>query len=116
VRPDFALIQAIARAVVEICRRLEGVPLAIELAAARTRLLDPDGLLRRLAESLDALGKGTVDMPARHQTLRGTVEWSVGLLNDAERSLLETAAVSSTAGPSRRVPRSPGSTKIRRLT
>jgi predicted ATPase len=90
--------------------------LAIELAAARTRLLDPDGLLRRLAESLDALGKGTVDMPTRHQTLRATVEWSVGLLNDAERSLLETAAVSSTAGPSRRAPRSPGSKKIRRST
>ena len=93
VRPDFALTQANAHAVVEICRRLEGVPLAIELAAARTRLLDPDRLLARLAESLDALGKGTVDMPARHQTLRATVEWSVGLLNDAERSLLETAAV-----------------------
>jgi predicted ATPase len=93
VRPDFALTQANARAVVEICRRVEGVPLAIELAAARTRLLDPDALLRRLAESLDALGKGTVDMPARHQTLRATVEWSVGLLGDDERSLLETAAV-----------------------
>jgi predicted ATPase len=93
VRPDFALTHANARAVVEICRRLEGVPLAIELAAARTRLLDPDGLLRRLAESLDALGTGTVDMPERHQTLRATVDWSVGLLDDAERSLLETAAV-----------------------
>ena len=93
VRPDFALTEANAPAVVEICRRLEGVPLAIELAAARTRLLDPDGLLRRLATSLDALGTGTVDMPERHQTLRATVEWSVGLLDEHERSLLETTAV-----------------------
>jgi predicted ATPase len=93
VRPDFALTEDNAPAVVEICRRVDGVPLAIELAAARTRLLDPDSLLRRLTESLDAVGTGTVDMPERHQTLRATVEWSVGLLDDAERSLLETMAV-----------------------
>ena len=93
VRPDFALTDGNSAAVVEICRRLEGVPLAIELAASRTRLLGPEGLLRRLAGSLDALGTGTVDMPRRHRTLRATVEWSVGLLGDAERSLLETAAV-----------------------
>src|SRR5262249_7061152 len=67
--------------------------LAIELAAARTRLLDPAALLRRLATSLDALGTGTVDMPERQRTPRATVEWSVGLLDDAERSLLETMAV-----------------------
>src|SRR6185369_6249258 len=76
-----------------ICRRLEGLPLAIELAAARTRLLDPATLLRRLTASLDALGTGAVDLPERQQTLRATVEWSVGLLADAERSLLETMAV-----------------------
>ena len=93
VRHDFALTPANAPAVVEICRRLEGLPLAIELAAARTRLLSPDSLLRRLASSLDALGTGTVDMPERQYTLRATVEWSVGLLDDAERSLLETVAV-----------------------
>src|SRR4029434_6681451 len=74
-------------------RRLDGLPLAIELAAARTRLLDPDALLRRLARSLDTLGTGAVDLPERQRTLRATVEWSVGLLEDAERSLLETAAV-----------------------
>jgi tetratricopeptide (TPR) repeat protein len=93
VRPDFALTKANAAAVVAICRRLEGLPLAIELAAARIRLLDPDGLLRRLAGSLDALGTGTLDMPERQRTLRATVEWSVGLLGQAERSLLETMAV-----------------------
>jgi predicted ATPase len=93
VRHDFALTQRNAWAVVELCRRLEGLPLAIELAAARTRLLDPDALLGRLARSLDALGTGAVDLPQRHRTLRATVEWSVGLLEEAERSLLETAAV-----------------------
>jgi predicted ATPase len=93
VRPGFTLTPGNAAAVAEICRRLEGLPLAIELAAARTRLLDPGTLLRRLATSLDALGTGPVDLPERQRTLRATVEWSVGLLEDAERSLLETAAV-----------------------
>ena len=93
VRPGFALTTSNAAAVAEICRRLEGLPLAIELAAARTRLLDPGALLGRLARSLDALGTGAVDMPERQRTLRATVEWSVGLLEDAERSLLEVAAV-----------------------
>jgi predicted ATPase len=92
-RPDFAVTVRNAAAVAEICRRLEGLPLAIELAAARTRLLDPAALLERLEASLDALGTGTVDMPERQRTLRATVEWSVGLLSDAERSLLEAAAI-----------------------
>src|SRR5215471_7369778 len=93
VRPDFALTETNAAAVAQICRRLEGLPLAIELAAARTRLLDPDGLLARLAASLDVLSTGAVDLPGRQQTLRATVAWSVGLLDDLERSLLEVAAV-----------------------
>ena len=93
VRPGFALTEANAAAVAEICRRLEGMPLAIELAAARSRLLDPSALLDRLARSLDALGTGAVDLPERQRTLRATVEWSVGLLDGAERSLLEVAAV-----------------------
>jgi predicted ATPase len=92
-RPAFALTEGNAAAVAEICRRLDGLPLAIELAAARIRLLDPDALLGRLARSLDALGTGAVDLPERQRTLRATVEWSVGLLEDAERSLLEIAAV-----------------------
>jgi tetratricopeptide (TPR) repeat protein len=93
VRPDFALTEDNAEAVAEICRRLEGLPLAIELAAARIRLLDPATLLDRLARSLDALGTGMVDLPERQRTLRATVQWSVGLLEDAERSLLEIVAV-----------------------
>jgi predicted ATPase len=93
VRPEFELTAGNAAAVAAICRRLEGLPLAIELAAARTRLLDPPALLDRLAASLDALGTGAVDLPERQRTLRATVEWSVGLLDDAERSLLEVAAV-----------------------
>ena len=93
VRPGFALTEDNAEAVAQICRRLEGLPLAIELAAARTRLLDPDALLRRLESSLDALGTGAVDLPERQRTLRATVEWSIGLLDDAERFLLETTAV-----------------------
>jgi len=93
VRHDFALTEDNAAAVVEICRRLEGLPLAIELAAARTRLLDPEALLLRLSRSLDALGAGAVDLPERQHTLRATVEWSVGLLEEDERSLLEVAAV-----------------------
>jgi predicted ATPase len=93
VRPGFALTEANAAVVVEICRLLEGLPLAIELAAARTRLMDPAALLARLVTSLDALGTGPADLPERQHTLRATVEWSVGLLDDAERSLLEVAAV-----------------------
>ena len=93
VQPDFALTEANAAAVVAICRRLDGLPLAIELAAARTRLLDPGALLDRLARSLDALGTGATDLPERQRTLRATVQWSVGLLDDAERSLLEIMAI-----------------------
>jgi predicted ATPase len=93
VRPGFALTEGNAAAVAEICRRLEGLPLAIELAAARTRLLEPAALLARLAASLDALGTGAVDLPERQRTLRATVQWSVGLLDDPERSLLEIAAM-----------------------
>ena len=93
VRRDFALTPDNASAVVAICQRLEGLPLAIELAAARTRLLDPGVLLDRLVASLDALGTGMVDLPERQRTLRATVDWSVGLLDYAERSLLETVTV-----------------------
>jgi predicted ATPase len=93
VRNDFALTEANAMAVMEICRRLDGLPLAIELAAARTRLLDPEALLVRLANQLDALGPGPVDLPERQRTLRATVEWSVGLLDEAEQRFLFALSV-----------------------
>ena len=90
VRYDFALTEDNALAIVEICRRLDGLPLAIELAAARTRLLEPVALLARLGSSLDALGTGPVDLPERQRTLRATVEWSIGLLDEAEQRMLAT--------------------------
>jgi predicted ATPase len=93
VRYEFTLTEDNAAAVAEICRRLEGLPLAIELAAARIRLLEPEELLTRLATSLDALGTGSIDLPERQRTLRATVEWSVDLLEEGERDLLETTAV-----------------------
>jgi predicted ATPase len=93
VRSDFALTAANAMAVVEICRRLDGLPLAIELAAARTRLLEPEALLVRLENLLDSLGTGPVDLPERQRTLRATVEWSVGLLDDAEQRFLAALSV-----------------------
>ena len=93
VRPGFALTEANAAAVVAICRRLDGLPLAIELAAARTRLLDPATLLDRLSTSLDALGTGAVDLPERQRTLRATVEWSVGLLTTPSGPCWKTMAV-----------------------
>jgi predicted ATPase len=93
VRHDFALTDDNAFAVVEICRRLDGLPLAIELAAARARLLEPDALLARLGSSLDALGTGPVDLPERQRTLRATVEWSVGLLDDTEERMLGALSI-----------------------
>jgi predicted ATPase len=95
VNRNFALTDANAAAVVEICRLLDGIPLAIELAAARTRLLDPTDLAARLSASLDAIGTGAVDLPERQHTLRATVQWSVGLLNEAELSHVDTLAVFS---------------------
>ena len=89
----FELTDENAAAVVEICRRLDGLPLAIELAAARTRLLDPVALLARLRNVLDALGTGPVDLPERQRSLRSTIEWSVGLLDEGERDLMAQLSV-----------------------
>ena len=77
-----------AHAVAEICRRLDGLPLAIELAAARSRLLAPDALLRRLDQRLEILTDGAADAPARQRTLRDTIAWSYDLLEPADRALL----------------------------
>jgi predicted ATPase len=93
VRYQFELTADNVAAVVEICRRLDGLPLAIELAAARTRLLDPAALLARLEHVLDALGTGPVDLPERQRSLRATIEWSVSLLDEEERRFLAILAV-----------------------
>jgi predicted ATPase len=93
VRRDFALTENNALSVAEICRRLDGLPLAIEIAVARIRLLTPDALLARLGGSLQALGTGPADLPERQRTLRATVEWSIGLLDDGERQMLATLSI-----------------------
>ena len=93
VRYDFVLTDDNARAVAEICRRLDGLPLAIEIAAARVRLLEPAALLTRLERGLDALGTGPVDLPERQRTLRATVEWSIELLDEDQRDVLATLSV-----------------------
>ncbi len=88
-RPDFVLTDANAEVVAEICARLDGLPLAIELAAARLRLLSPTELRDRLRSRLDLLRGGARDLPARHQTLQRTIEWSYELLDEEERSVFE---------------------------
>ena len=81
--------------VARLCRQLDGMPLALELAAPRLRVLDAGALSRRLEESLDALGGGGSDLPARQRGLRAVLEWSVGLLSEDERSLLLALSVFS---------------------
>jgi len=80
----FALTPANAHAIASVCRRVDGLPLAVELAAARMAVLDPDQLDARLAQALDALGSGPRDAPARQRTLRATLEWSHRLLSAPE--------------------------------
>jgi predicted ATPase/DNA-binding winged helix-turn-helix (wHTH) protein len=93
VRPGFAQSQEDTAAIREICSRLDGLPLAIELAAARTKLLPPSAILDRLQSRLQLLTGGAVDLPERQQTLRNTIDWSHGLLNEPERKLFRRLAV-----------------------
>jgi predicted ATPase len=93
VRPNFSLTAENALDIAKICVRLEGLPLAIELAAARTKLLSPRTLLARLVSRLDTLTGGALDLPARQQTLHDTIEWSYNLLNEGEKMLFARLAV-----------------------
>src|SRR5437763_8932910 len=93
VKPDFQLTQANARAIAEICVRLDGLPLAIELAAARMKLFPPQGLLARLDQRLAVLTGTSRDVPARQQTLRNTIAWSYHLLDAAEQRLFRRLSV-----------------------
>lgn len=92
-RPGFELTGDVESAVREICRRVDGLPLAVELAAARTRALAPRALLARLATRLSVLNAGPRDLPARQRTLRETLDWSANLLSDRERRALAGLAL-----------------------
>ncbi|HEY2017285.1 MAG TPA: tetratricopeptide repeat protein [Bryobacteraceae bacterium] len=91
--PDFTITSENAPAVQEICMRLDGLPLAIELAAARTKVLPPKAILDRLQSRLQLLTGGALDLPERQQTLRKTIDWSHDLLNEAEGKLFRRIAV-----------------------
>jgi predicted ATPase/class 3 adenylate cyclase len=90
---SFELTSENAEAVGAVCRRLDGLPLALELAGARLRLLAPEALLERLDRALDVLTSGQRDAPERHQTLRATIAWSHSLLSEPERRLFRRLAV-----------------------
>ena len=93
VRPNFSVTTENAPAIREICSRLDGLPLAIELAAARTKLLSPSAILDRLQSRLQLLTGGPLDLPERQQTLRKTIDWSHELLNEGEQTLFRRFAV-----------------------
>jgi predicted ATPase len=95
--PGFELTGGNAAAVAEICRRLDGLPLAIELAAAKVRLLPPQTLLARLGQQLSLLTSGARDLPERQRTLKNTLDWSYGLLSASEQALFARLGVF--AGP-----------------
>ena len=98
-KPDFEITEQNAPAIAEICCRLDGLPLAIELAAARIKMLHPEAMLARLSglagmqNSLKLLVGGARDMPARQQALRSTIEWSYGLLDEGEKILFRRLSV-----------------------
>jgi predicted ATPase len=95
VKPDFAISPANAAAVAEICARLDGLPLAIELAVARIKLLPPEAMLARLQSRLKLLTGGSRDVAVRQQTLRGTIDWSYELLSPAEQKIFRRLAAFS---------------------
>jgi non-specific serine/threonine protein kinase len=93
VRPRFTLTNENAAAVAEICARLDGLPLAIELAAARMKLLSPEQLRDRLSDRLTVLGRDARDAPERHQTMRAAIAWSYDLLSAREQALFRRLSV-----------------------
>jgi len=94
-KPDFSITNESAPAVAEICVRLDGLPLAIELAAARIKMLPPKAMLQRLSSRLKLLTGGARDLPERQRTLRATIEWSHALLDEGEQLLFGRLAVFS---------------------
>jgi predicted ATPase len=92
-KPDFELNRENAFAVTEICARLDGLPLAIELAAARVKVLSPSSMRTRLASRLQLLTGGARDLPQRQQTLRAAIDWSYDLLSPAEQKLFRRLSV-----------------------
>ena len=96
-RPDFSLTDDNAPVVADICAHLDGLPLAIELAAARLRLFSIEELRDRLGSSLDVLRGGARDLPARQRTLRDTIEWSYDLLQPHERDVFQVLSAFSSA-------------------
>ncbi len=98
VRPDFQLSDQNAAAIADICLRVDGLPLAIELATARINLFSPGELRERLGSRLSLLRAGSRDLPSRQQTLRATIEWSYQLLEPGERRLFELLSVFPVAG------------------
>jgi predicted ATPase/class 3 adenylate cyclase len=98
VKPDFQATNENAPAIAAICERVDGLPLAIELAAARVKLFSPQALLNRLEKSLSALGSGGRDLPGRQQTLEGAIQWSYDLLEPAARRLLSRFSVFARTG------------------
>jgi predicted ATPase/Tfp pilus assembly protein PilF len=95
VKPNFLLTTTNSQAVVKICVRLDGLPLAIELAAARSKLLPPHALLSKLEREFLLSMRGARDAPLRQQTLRNTIAWSYDLLNDEEKTLFRRLAIFS---------------------
>ena len=93
VKPDFSVTADNAAAIAEICSRVDGLPLAIELAAARVKMLSPNAMLARLQSRLQLLTAGARDLPERQQTLRKTIDWSYDLLNESEQKLLRRLGV-----------------------
>lgn len=95
VKPDFELTRENRQAICTICAQLDGLPLALELAAARFKLFSPEALLRRLDNKLDILSSTSTDRPDRHKTLRSAIDWSYSLLSPEEQTLFRRLSVFS---------------------